>query len=117
LETGDSIDDGSFAYKLYGGWNINEYFGVEANGFTVAGLVGWSITPSFRLFAKVGYLWWDADTRSAGVSAGEDGSDVFFGLGTSFAFTQLFDTRLEYEFYQLDDADVHSIFLNAQTSF
>jgi OOP family OmpA-OmpF porin len=134
LETNEDIDESSFAYKLYAGWNINEFFGAEvgyvdfgeadgndasfeADGFTVAGLVGWSITPRIRPFAKVGYLWWDAETSVAGVSAGEDGSDVFFGLGTGFALTETFDLRLEYELYQLDDADAHSIFLSAQTSF
>jgi hypothetical protein len=66
---------------------------------------------------KVGYLWWDAESSVAGVSAGEDGSDVFFGLGTGFALTETFDLRLEYELYQLDDADAHSVFLSAQTSF
>ena len=40
-----------------------------------------------------------------GVSTDDDATDVMFGLGGSFGFTNAFSVRAEWERYKVDDDD------------
>lgn len=128
----DDLDDEQVSWKLYGGGDFTSWlsgevgyinfgeFGddseLEADGFTVAAIAQWPI-GNFAPYAKVGWLWWDADVNTALGSASDDGDDVFGGLGVRFSLTQALDMRVEYERYQLDDADLDMGSLNLQYQF
>lgn len=131
FENGDDLDDEQVSYKLYAGGDFTSWlsgevgyinfgeFGddseLEADGFTVAAIAQWPI-GNFAPYAKVGWLWWDADASPANVDD-DDGDDVFGGLGVRFSLTEALDMRVEYERYQLDDADLDMGSLNLQYQF
>lgn len=127
----NSCDDNDTAWKLYGGYQFNSNFAVEAfyadfgeNSATVTvsgtpvtataevsslGIVGVGILPvsdNIDLFAKVGLYRWDADVKSTvGFSDDDDGVDVMFGLGASYAVTEHLKARVEWEHFSDVDAD------------
>jgi OOP family OmpA-OmpF porin len=130
----DDLDDEQVSFKVYGGGDFLSWlsaeigyvnFGevgdgtstLEADGFTVAGLASVPV-GNFAPYAKVGYLWWDAD---AGTGGSDDGNDWFGGLGVRFALTDMVDMRAEYERYQFDttggDVDTDMLSLNLQYMF
>jgi len=66
------------------------------------------ITDSFSVYAKGGWLEWDAEIEQdlgelGSISADTDGGDVFYGAGIEYAFTTNMQVRLEYERYELED--------------
>lgn len=138
-----SVDDEGTAYKAFVGANINEIFATElgyvsfgdveeedqdidafdeatsfeADGITTS-LVGFlPLTERFLLHGKVGALFWDAESRVGGVSANEDGTDVFFGAGATYEFTEQVAVRAEYDRFQLDDTDIDTVFASVVFSF
>lgn len=131
---GDKLDDDRAALKAYVGGDFLPWLGAEA-GYVNFGKIGdsstfkadgWSIAAiaqapigNFAPYVKAGYFWWDADRDTAGVTGttDHDGHDWFGGLGLRFALTQALDLRVEYERYQLDDADIDMGSLNLQFTF
>lgn len=132
FENGDDLDDDRVSLKAYAGVDILPWLGAEAgyvnfgkvgNGSTLEG-DGWTVAAvgqlpigNFAPYAKVGYMWWDADRATTGTVYNSDGHDWFGGLGVRFALTQVLDMRVEYERYQMDDADIDMGSLNLQLSF
>lgn len=133
-----SFDDGDTAFRLFGGWQFNRNFGIEA-GYADGGsasetyviegvdvdvdidvtgfdLLLRGVVPmgeSFYAFAQAGMIFWDADlTASAdGVSesAGDSGEDLAYGAGFGFDFGDSASVRFEYMFYDISDVDVEAI--------
>jgi OOP family OmpA-OmpF porin len=137
------VDDESTVYKAFIGTNLNEMFALEAgyisfgdveeedpdtdifdeatsfeaDGITTS-LIGFlPITERFLVHAKVGALFWDAESRVGQVSAGEDGTDAFFGVGATYEFTERWAVRGEYDRFQLDDTDIDTVFASVVFSF
>ena len=81
---------------------------VDATGFDLFGLVGVNLGP-VGIFAKAGAIMWDADVTAslAGIgseSAGDDGTDLAYGIGARLKFGSL-EVRAEYEMFDIDAAD------------
>jgi hypothetical protein len=122
-----------FGYKLFGGYRFLDFLAVEA-GYTDLGTketwetshlmwehrvevrtAGWNMSAvgflplgSVDLFAKVGFMAWDADLSTSLPEGDEteslNGTDMTFGLGIGFNFKHLF-VRGECEWYQIEDID------------
>jgi hypothetical protein len=77
---------------------------IEATGIGAFGLVGVDF-GLFGMFAKAGYVSWDADQQFGGLSASEDGTDPGYGIGFRLNFSSV-EVRAEYEIFEFEDADV-----------
>lgn len=118
----DSFDADDTGFKIFGGYNFgivplidlaieggyvdfgepdDNGIAVDANGYDIFGLAGVNLGP-VGLFAKVGYVMWDADV-SGDVSGGDDGSDPAYGVGARLKFGSL-EVRAEYELFDIDAA-------------
>jgi OOP family OmpA-OmpF porin len=62
-------------------------------------------------------LLWHAESRVGQVSAGENDTDAFFGLGATYEFTEQWAVRGEYDRFQLDDTDIDTLFASVVFSF
>lgn len=135
LITSGPVDGKDTAFKVFGGYMFNQYFGVEGAyvnlgevsysgtfsglpvtggkvelmGFNIAALGSYPVTPEFSVFGKIGLFVWEAKasdtTAGAPFSAKNDGNDVSFGLGVGYNFTRNLGVRAEWERFKLDDAD------------
>lgn len=129
-DTGFDADD--TAFKVFGGYNFNQYFGVEAAYFdggkpdeVVAGTGGQGrievgptglnlsavgrlpLGEAFSLFGKLGYASYDIDIKgrvNGQVVASASGSDedVSYGVGAAYNFGA-FELRGEYEGIDIAD--------------
>ncbi|KPH64889.1 outer membrane beta-barrel protein [Pseudoalteromonas neustonica] len=119
------FDDDSQMLKGYIGTQFNKYLSLElayqnfdevsdidsyaeVDGISLAGRLAAPITESFSVYAKGGWLEWDAEVTSdipalGEISAEQSGGDVFYGAGLEYAFTSNVQVRLEYERYKLED--------------
>lgn len=115
----DGFSGNDFAYKVFAGYDFNEYIGmeggylnggspsdrgleIEVDGFDVAVLGKWPVSEQFDIFAKLGYVWWDAETDGFGSDSGED---LMYGLGVGFDFSDQFGMRGEWERMDIEDTD------------
>ena len=123
-----SLDDDDLAYKLFAGYlfdlpfmfaaveggytdfgkpgisALGEKLTFDTSGINLWGIAGIEIGP-VDLFAKLGYINWDADISGLGARANDSGNDPGFGAGLSFGIGPV-SVRGEYEVYKLDDADI-----------
>lgn len=89
---------------------------VEGDGIHLAILGNIPVSDRFELMAKAGFLMWDLSidlTDSWGtVSADEDGTDLFFGVGLNYAITDKVSIRGEWELYTVDIGASEEIDIN-----
>jgi OOP family OmpA-OmpF porin len=129
-----SVDEGSFdesdtGYKLFGGWMFNQYvggeleyidggtvgdndFGIDTTAFNVSLKGNWPVTEQFDVYGKVGYFFWDADIDLSGDSGQErndSGSDLSWGLGAGYDFTDNFGVVAEWQWFQIEEADAEML--------
>lgn len=124
-----NFDDGDSAWKAFGGFNIDAFvidlaieggyvdFGrpsdriagndveFELTGWDLFGLAGIELGP-IGVFAKAGFIDWSAQARVNGARlSGDSGTDPAYGIGVRFS---LFSTEVrgEYEYFDIDGADV-----------
>ncbi len=132
LITSGPVDGKDTGYKIFGGYQINQNFGVElgyvdlgkvtysgfsgtspvtngtveATGFNISAVGSVPLNPSFALFGKIGMFVWEAKandiTGGSPFSAKEDGTDVSFGFGLSYNFTKNVSARVEWERFKMD---------------
>jgi len=77
---------------------------ISADGLTAMGLVGLDF-GLFGVFAKAGFVSWDASINDGINSASDSGSDTGYGVGFRLNFSSI-EVRAEYELFQIEDADV-----------
>jgi len=132
-----SVDAGGFdgsdtGFKVFGGYRFIPYLAVEVeyldggtvedggleldlSGFNLSGVGILPVGEKFSLFAKLGMIFWDADTNGFGDDSGEDFS---WGIGAGYSFTDQFGMQLEYQGFEIEDADtVDMISLGASWKF
>ncbi|NLA68349.1 MAG: outer membrane beta-barrel protein [Gammaproteobacteria bacterium] len=119
-------DDEDTGYQVFGGYQFNDYFGLEAAwtdfgdvkltggvskleadtlSLTAVGTL--PFTDNFSAYAKAGFHSWDADVRAPEVGrASTDGTDPTYGLGLQYRFNDAFALRGEYSRFEMDDVDV-----------
>ncbi len=124
------VDEGNFdesdtGFKLFGGWMFNQYvggeveyidggtvgdsnFGIDSTGINASLKGNFPISEQFDVFGKVGYYFWDADidlTGDSGQEANESGSDLSWGLGAGYNFTDNISIVAEWQWFQIEEAD------------
>ena len=133
-EGGSSFDDTDISWKILGGYRFTDNIALEAawvdlgdfsdnvyypspgitaktsidiNGLAVSGVGSLPVGESAAVFGKLGIWSWDSDSSvpALGVSPDDDGTDVMFGIGGSYSFTNAFSVRAEWERYKADDDD------------
>jgi outer membrane immunogenic protein len=120
-----SFDEDDFAWKVFGGYNFDlpfldlgveggyvdlggpsadiggTSFAVDADGLDLFGVAGVDLGP-IGVFAKAGFIAWDATASVNGVGGSDDGTDPAYGIGAKFGFSS-FAIRAEYEFFDIED--------------
>jgi OmpA-OmpF porin, OOP family len=89
---------------------------INADTFGLAALAIYPINDNFEVFGKVGFNSWNADAKANvqipadGVneteSESDDGTDPMYGVGAAYIFNNNLSLRVEFERYELDDANV-----------
>lgn len=133
-----AYDDEDTAFTVFGGYQFNRYFGLEA-GYAdfgkiepdVAGpafegdsayltAVGTlPITDKFSAYAKAGLHRWNVDTSLPGVTGNNDdsGSDPTYGVGAQYRFTDRVALRGEYSRFEVEDVDADLAQLQVRFDF
>jgi outer membrane immunogenic protein len=125
------------ALTVRGGYDINPFFGVEADllvglgdetletvgGESITGGLDYGlglylkgqypVAPEFSVFARVGYVYADAELSAAGMTLSEDVDGWAFGLGAEWAFAGPNAVRFDYTRYEFThsngDADAFGV--------
>lgn len=132
LEIDDiDFDDSDTAFKLFGGYRFNEYFGVElayfdngtaeqdlfpgtleieSKGVNASAVVTAPFGENLSVFAKLGYASIDLEAAIRGlgqrIDLGDDTEEeLSYGAGLTYSFNEAWSLRAEYEAFDLDDAD------------
>ncbi len=124
----EDFDEEDFGFKVFGGMRFHKNFAAEVAYLdfgepddeilgidTELDVYAWALygvgflplADKFELFAKLGMAYWDAEGKASfmGVSAknDDDGTELAYGFGGSYSFTNQFAVRVEYEGINLDD--------------
>lgn len=133
-----NYDDEDTAFSVFGGYQFNRYFGLEAgyadfgklepsdNGraleansayLTAVGTV--PFTDKFSGYAKAGFHRWDLDTAIPGLTSTRDdsGSDPTYGLGLQYRFNDTVALRTEYSRFEVEDIDLDLAQLQVRFDF
>ncbi|HKQ14402.1 MAG TPA: porin family protein [Steroidobacteraceae bacterium] len=133
---GTGFDDSDTGFKIFGGYDFNQNFGVEVSYFDLGegsidggsasasvGVTGLSasavgripVSEMFALYGKIGYASYDIDldfNNVPGFGSGhlsDSDSDLIYGIGGALSFGGNFEARLEYEALNVDEADFNMI--------
>lgn len=130
----EDFDEEDFAFKAFAGYRFHKHFAgevdyldfgepddtISALGLNVRTtieayalamyLVGiLPLAEKFEVFGKLGAAYWDADAEASALGVtgrqSEDGTDFAYGAGASYAFTDKFVARIEYEGIDADDLE------------
>lgn len=133
---GEDFEGEDFAFKVFGGYRFHKNFSVELAyldfgkpddnilgidvetelyAVVLSGVGILPLSDRFELFAKLGVAHWDGKAKAevAGLTARDDenGNKLAYGVGASFAITDQFAIRAEYEgINEHDDLDRFEIF-------
>lgn len=118
------FDSDDTVYKIFGGYRFNPYFSVELdyidlgspkdtvlnvpvtasiNGFAPYAVATIPLGP-IELFGRVGYYFYDVEVKGNAVVK-DSNEDLVYGVGVGLTFFEKLHTRLEYEFFDIDDVD------------
>lgn len=131
-------DDEDTAFSVFGGYQFNRYFGLEAGYadfgkleprgtsseleassvyLTAVGTV--PFTDNFSAYAKAGFQRWDVDTAIPSIIGNDDdsGTDPTYGLGLQYRFTDHLALRGEYSRFEVEDTDLDLAQLQVRYDF
>lgn len=146
LITSGTVDGKDTGFKLYGGYQFNQYFAMEGGyvdlgtatysgtfggspvtggkidiwglGFFAVGI--WPVSSDFSLFGKLGFLSWEAKwsdvTGGTSFSSTDSGSDLAGGIGLTYHFTKNLGARVEWERFKAGGGEDFLGFPNATGS-
>lgn len=127
LITSGTVDGKDTGFKIFGGYQFNQNFGVElayvdlgqasysgffgavpvtggtvkTSGLNISAVGTLPLGSGFALFGKAGLFTWEAKandtTGGLPFSATDDGVDLSLGIGASYDFTKNFAIRAEWE--------------------
>lgn len=126
-ETGFSLDASDTGYKLFGRYMFNNGLGIEggyidfgkpdddflgqtaqidAQAWNLYGVGTLGLSDNFDLFAKAGFISWEADSFLDGLPVGaDDGEDLALGIGAKFGSENGLGLRAEFEWFDVDEVD------------
>lgn len=133
-----SYDDEDTAFSVFGGYQFNRYFALEAGYadlgslesnaagrdleansayLTAVGTV--PFTEKFSGYAKAGFQRWDLDAGiPAVIGTGDDsGTDPTYGVGLQYRFNDSVALRGEYSRFEIEDADLDLAQLQVRFDF
>lgn len=131
---GNDVDDRQVAYKALVGYRFTPMFSVEtqyidfgtaegggnsvkAHGVTTGGVFEAPVTRFVHPYAKAEVLFWDADGSFNGNNRNDTGTDFAYGAGARFILGRNIDIRGEYERFEFQDSNVHTISAMLQLNF
>lgn len=79
------------------------------------GLVGLNLGP-FELFGKAGMAAWDSEAKVQSTTTDDSGTDPVYGLGAQFQLGSA-ALRAEFEFFDLENADIGLFSVGASYTF
>lgn len=127
LITSGSVDGSDTGFKIFGGYQFSQHFGVElawvdlgkagysgtffgtpvtggsveTSGLNISAVGTLPLGSGFALFGKAGFFAWESKakdvTGGAPFSGKEDGTDLSLGIGASYDLTKNFGIRAEWE--------------------
>ena len=130
-------DDEDTAFSVFGGYQFNRYFALEA-GYADFGKIeadvlapeleadsayltavgSLPITEQFSAYAKAGFHAWNLDAELPGLIDSDDsGTDPTYGVGLQYRFTDLIALRGEYSRFEVEDADADLAQLQVRFDF
>ncbi|MBF6023129.1 outer membrane beta-barrel protein [Lysobacter niastensis] len=121
-----AYDDEDTAFSVFGGYQFNRYFGLEAGYadfgkiepqgagraleadsayLTAVGTL--PITEKFSAYAKAGFHAWNLDDAIPGLTGTNDdsGTDPTYGVGVQYRLTDQVALRGEYSRFEIEDLD------------
>lgn len=86
---------------------------VEADGYYLGPKLTLPVTDKFAIFGKMGLFVWKADGRASGtgafasptVSASDDGTDLYFGVGMGYDVTDTLSVKAEWTRFRFDGGE------------
>lgn len=139
---GFRFDADSTSYRVYGGYQFNDYFALEggymdlgtfdeqiqqngtaipisadADGFTFAARGSVPLGEKFALHGTIGSFFWDGANEIAGINSNVSDSNIFFGAAASFDVTTNVSLRAEATQYELDGVNSEVFALGFQLNF
>jgi opacity protein-like surface antigen len=124
---GLSLDLSDTGYKLFGSYTFGNGFGIEggyvdfgkpddtllgqvatidASGWDLYGVGNLGVSDTVDLFAKAGFISWEADSFINGVQVDvDDGEDLALGAGARWDATDALGIRAEFEWFDISDTD------------
>ena len=139
---GFGFDADSTAYRLYGGYQFNEYFALEAgymnlgsfdeqiqqggeivpisadaDGFTFAARASVPLGQKFDLHGTVGSFFWDGSNEIAGVGDNVSDSNIYFGAGLGYSLSNNVSLTADAAQYELDNVDSTVYTIGFQVNF
>jgi OOP family OmpA-OmpF porin len=137
-----SFDADDTVYKVFGGFRFNKFISVELDYIDLGNpgdsgsnfsfeskikgfapyVIGTIPLGPIEAFGRVGYYFYDVETSGnlAGFNASVDdhSEDLVYGVGVGMAFFDHLTTRLEYEFFDIEDTEsANAIWLSAAFRF
>lgn len=131
-------DDKDTGLKIFGGYKANDHFAIEGfwadlgevsasgpggsgslgvDGFGIAAMGILPLNDRFGIFAKLGMFMWDGSGGGDFSGIEDDGTDVMFGAGVRWNFTERFGLRAEWERFDIDGDDVDFLSVGLQFNF
>jgi len=137
---GETFDSDDTTYKLFAGYRINRFFGVEfdyidlgspsdtVDGFNfetkIKGFAPYAIGTlplgPIELFARVGYYFYDfeVDGPAGGATLDDSDEDLVYGVGVGLTIFDHLHARLEYEEFDVTDTQsANAIWLSGAWRF
>ena len=110
IDAGDAEDKWSEDFK---GITEELKLTIGFSGFNASAVGILPIGEKFNVFGKLGFIMWDADFRAKysygsfedSDSDSDSGTDFSWGVGAGFDFTDNLGVRIEYQAFEVEDAD------------
>jgi len=136
----ENLLDNDTVLNIGGGWRLTPNFSVEAGyndfgNFDIKGITtgrNQVSSDSFELGvaakvpfgesgafgqARLGLHRWDADIQSVAFGFGDQGTDLYFGVGVGYDFNEQFGFSLNFDRYKIDDLNINRTGLGAEIRF
>lgn len=75
----------------------------EVDGWTLAAKGILPLNEQFSVFGKLGMIRWDVEGGGAASGIDDDGTDLMYGIGAQYMFTDRVGIVGEWEWYDIDD--------------
>ncbi len=124
------IDDSSMAYKVFAGYEVNDFLSFEVSllrfdsiykyyplntptqqavadghGINAAAALALPISSRFQLKGRAGFLHWSADASDADLD--DSGTDLSVGLGIEYRFNDALSVHADYDVFQFGEFDTY----------